>query len=172
MRDREAFLSSVLGSSGDCIKILDLDGRLSFMTDTGQKVMEVADFNALCGLSWPTLWASAGREAEAETALVVARAGGVGRFQGFCPTMKGTPKHWDVVVTPIRGIDGKVAKLLAVSRDITAIARRRAAPAMRRRDGASPRPNESCASTRGCSRRSSARLRSASRSPTRRPARR
>ena len=120
VREREAFLASVLGSSGDCIKILDLDGRLSFMTDTGQKVMEVADFNALCGLSWPTLWKSAAR-AEAESAIVVARAGGVGRFQGFCPTMKGTPKHWDVVVTPIRGTDGKVAKLLAVSRDITAM---------------------------------------------------
>ena len=124
LRDREAFLTSVLSSSGDCIKILDLDGRLSFMTEIGQRVMEVADFNALCGLFWPTLWESAGR-AEAETAVVVARAGGVGRFQGFCPTMKGTPKHWDVVVTPIRDVDGKVAKLLAVSARHHRHARRR-----------------------------------------------
>lgn len=120
LRDREAFLSSVLGSSGDCIKVLDLEGRLSFMTEIGQKVMEVADFNTLCGLSWPTFWDAAGRQ-DAETAVATARAGGIGRLQGFCPTMKGTPKYWDVVVTPIRGVDGTVANLLAVSRDITAI---------------------------------------------------
>ena len=61
LRDREAFLSSVLASSGDCIQVLDLDGRLSFMTEAGQKVMEVGDFGVLCGISWPTLWTEAAR---------------------------------------------------------------------------------------------------------------
>ena len=52
-----------------------------------------------------------------------ARAGAAsaGHFDAFCPTAKGTPKWWDVLVTPIIGSDGKVSNLLAVSRDITEV---------------------------------------------------
>jgi hypothetical protein len=35
-------LRGVLAGCGDCIKILDLDGRLQFMSDGGKRVMEVA----------------------------------------------------------------------------------------------------------------------------------
>src|SRR5215213_4608892 len=35
------------------------------------------------------------------------------------PTAKGTPKWWDVQVAPIPGSDGRPAKLLSNSRDIT-----------------------------------------------------
>lgn len=34
--------------------------------------------------------------------------------------MKGTPRYWDVIVTPISGPDGEPEKLLSVSRDVTA----------------------------------------------------
>ncbi|MCP3386195.1 hypothetical protein NLM31_38025 [Bradyrhizobium sp. CCGUVB4N] len=40
-------LRSVLSASGDCIKILDLDGRLQFMSEGGKRVMEVEDFGKL-----------------------------------------------------------------------------------------------------------------------------
>lgn len=43
------FLRSVLSSSGDCIKVLDLDGHLIFMAEAGQRIMEVSDFNAIRG---------------------------------------------------------------------------------------------------------------------------
>ena len=49
----------------------------------------------------------------------MARVGETGRFQGFCPTLAGTPKWWDVVVTPMKGPDGRPERLLWVSRDIT-----------------------------------------------------
>ncbi len=52
LAEREAFLSSVLGSSTDCIKVLDLDGKLTFMSEGGQRVMEVSDFNAVAGCPW------------------------------------------------------------------------------------------------------------------------
>ena len=45
--------------------------------------------------------------------------GGTGRFQGFAPTMKGSPRWWDVMVTSINDEDGNSDKLLVVSRDIT-----------------------------------------------------
>jgi hypothetical protein len=37
----------VMHSSGDCIKVLDLDGNVSFMSEPGQRLMEVTDFDAI-----------------------------------------------------------------------------------------------------------------------------
>ena len=113
-----AFLQSVLASSGDCIKVLDLDGKLTFMSERGQHVMEVSDFNAIRGCPWPDFWKGQGN-VEARAALAAAKAGGTGRFQGMAETMAGTPRHWDVQVTPIPGADGRPHRLLSVSRDIT-----------------------------------------------------
>jgi len=112
------FLRSVLASSGDCIKVLDLQGRLLFMSEGGKKLMEVSDFNAISGCAWPDFWAGEGNAA-AHAALAEARAGGIGRFQGSAPTFAGNPRWWDVQVTPILGADGLPEKLLSVSRDIT-----------------------------------------------------
>ena len=46
-------LRSVLAGCGDCIKVLDLQGRLIFMSEGGKRVMEVDDFSALMGCPWP-----------------------------------------------------------------------------------------------------------------------
>ena len=113
------FLRDVLASSNDCIKVLDLDGNLTFMSGGGQRVMEVGDFNAIRGCPWPDFWRGPGH-ADAKAAVESARAGGVGRFQGPAETMAGTPRFWDVQVTPIRGAGGHVERLLSISRDITA----------------------------------------------------
>lgn len=113
-----AFMRSVLGSSADCIKVLDLDARLTFMNEGGMETMEVSDFNAIRGCPWPDFWRDRGH-ADAVAAIETARAGGVGHFQGQAETFLGTPKWWDVQVTPILGADGKPDKLLSVSRDIT-----------------------------------------------------
>jgi len=112
------FLRSVLASSADCIKVLDLDANLVFMSEGGQRVMEVSDFNAIRGCSWPDFWPDKGN-ADARAAVEAAKAGETGYFQGPAQTMAGTPKYWDVQVTPILGADGRPAKLLSVSRDIT-----------------------------------------------------
>ena len=112
------FLHSVLASSGDCIKVLDLDAKLEFMNEGGLRIMEVSDFNAIRGCPWPGFWPAEGQE-EAWAAIETARAGASARFQGFADTMKGTRKCWDVQVTAIPGAHGRPEKLLAVSRDIT-----------------------------------------------------
>lgn len=112
------FLHSVLASSGDCIKVLDLDANLTFMSEGGQAIMEVSDFNAIRGCPWPDFWQGAGNVA-AKNAIAAARSGKTGRFQGNAPTLKGSSRWWDVQVTPIFGADGKPEKLLSISRDIT-----------------------------------------------------
>ena len=111
-------LRGVLAGCGDCIKILDLDGRLQFMSDGGKRVMEVDDFSKLKGCPWPDFWVGAGN-ADATRAIETARAGGVARFKGAADTAKGTPRYWDVSVSAILGSDGKPSYLLSISRDIT-----------------------------------------------------
>ena len=115
----EAFLHGVLAASPDCIKVLDLDGRLDFMNGPGLRAMEVEDFAKVAGTPWPRLWSGPG-EAKAREAVAAARGGGAGRFEGWASTLRGVPKFWDVSVTPIRGEDGRPERLLAVSRDQTA----------------------------------------------------
>jgi PAS domain S-box-containing protein len=112
------FLRSVLASSGDCIKVLSLEGNLIFMTENGQEMMHVSSFDAIAGRPWPEFWEGQAK-ADVIAALEKARAGGVGHFQGEGATLKGVVKYWDVLVTPINGPDGKPEKILSVSRDIT-----------------------------------------------------
>ncbi|MCJ2040919.1 PAS domain S-box protein [Methylobacterium sp. J-059] len=119
LQESEGFLRSVLDASADCIKVLDLDARLEFMSTGGRTVMEVDDFDGIAGADWTGFWDAAGK-AEARAAVDAASAGGIGRFTGPACTMKGNRKWWDVQVTPIRGGDGAVTKLLAVSRDVSA----------------------------------------------------
>jgi two-component sensor histidine kinase len=111
-------LRSVLAGCGDCIKILDLDGRLQFMSEGGKRVMEVDDFSKLKGCPWPDFWAGDGN-ADAKRAVETAIAGGVGQFKGAANTAKGNERYWDVQVSPILGEDGRPAHLLSISRDIT-----------------------------------------------------
>ncbi|MGU3358954.1 PAS domain-containing protein [Methylobacterium sp. M6A4_1b] len=122
LRRSEEFSGRVLASSADCIKVLDLDARIEFMTEQGMCVMEVDDFEAVRGACWPDFWTDDGR-VMAAAAVATASAGDVARFQGFARTMKANPRWWDVVVTPINGPEGRPEKLLAVSRDLTSAKR-------------------------------------------------
>ena len=111
-------LSSVLSGCGDCIKVLDPDGRLQFMSEGGKRVMEVEDFSVLKGCPWPEFWVGDGN-VHAAAAVEAAKAGKTYRFRGAANTAKGTPRYWDVQVSPIGRPDGGVSHLLSISRDIT-----------------------------------------------------
>ncbi|QJW99672.1 hypothetical protein FTUN_7291 [Frigoriglobus tundricola] len=118
VRESEAFRRSAFENSPDCLKILDTDGRVLEMNEGGCRLMEVDDFGAVRGTPWPDLWPAANRDTVRD-ALASARAGRVGRFQGFCPTLKGTPKYWDVSVSGVPGPNGRPFRLIGVSRDVT-----------------------------------------------------
>jgi PAS domain S-box-containing protein len=113
------FLRGVLASSADCIKVMDLDGRISYINESGQKALQIPDFNDVRGCKWPELWKNGARFKTIE-ALQAAREGGIGHFQDEADDFRGVRKYWDVQVTPIPGPDGRPEKILAVSRDITA----------------------------------------------------
>jgi PAS domain S-box-containing protein len=118
LRQSEALNRRILDSSRDCIKAVDLAGRLVFMNDPGQLLMEIDDFSTVANSQWLEFWQGSDREL-ARTAFSTALAGGVSQFDGYCPTTKGMPKWWEVVVTPILTTDGDVSQILSVSRDIT-----------------------------------------------------
>ena len=126
LRASEEFNRRILHSSADCIKVLDLDGRLEFMSEGGMTSMEVDDLETVRGACWPDFW-QGNEYPKALAAVDEAKRGGAGRFQGFARTMKGSPRWWDVALTPINGADGKPEKLLSVSRDITAVRQAEAA---------------------------------------------
>jgi two-component sensor histidine kinase len=121
LADNDDLLRGVLEGCGDCIKILDLDGRLQFMSEGGKRVMEVEDFGKLKGCPWPDFWAGAGN-ADARAAVETAKTGGTARFRGAANTAKGNPRYWDVQVSPIFGDDGQPSQILSISRDVTELA--------------------------------------------------
>lgn len=114
------FTEAALAASDDCIKIIGLDGSLQYMSEGGQRVMEVDDFDALKGCPWPDFWQGMGHT-DALDALEKARGGKTARFVGYADTAKGNPRYWDVKVSPILAADGTVESILSISRDITAL---------------------------------------------------
>lgn len=120
--DNTEILRGVLAGCGDCIKILDLDGRLQFMSEGGKRVMEVEDFSKLKGCPWPDFWAEEGNT-NAKAAVAAALTGKSARFQGAANTAKGNPRYWDVQVSPILDAAGKPTHILSISKDITAEAK-------------------------------------------------
>ncbi|WP_295620252.1 PAS domain-containing protein, partial [Chamaesiphon sp. GL140_3_metabinner_50] len=118
LRQSEELTRRILESNRDCIKVVDLAGRLIYMNDYGQLLMEVDDFSTVAESQWLDFWQGRDRDA-ARTAFSIALVGGVGRFDGYCATCKGTLKWWEVIVTPILAADGQVSQILAVSRDLT-----------------------------------------------------
>ena len=119
LRTSEEFNRRLIDSSQDCIKVLDLDGKLLSMSTGGQRLLEIKDISRYLNSCWISFWQPED-QARVREAVDAAIAGGAGRFQAFCKTEKGNPRWWDVIITPIFGLDGKVQRLLSVSRDITA----------------------------------------------------
>ena len=115
-----SYLHQVHDLSLDCIKIVSDEGTLLSMNRNGQKAMQVDDFSTCQGADWLSFW-----QGEARVLMLAAferaRGGQAAHFSGFCPTMKGEPRWWDVTLAPlVDPAQGGTGPLLVVSRDITA----------------------------------------------------
>ncbi|MBC8035041.1 MAG: PAS domain S-box protein [Chitinophagaceae bacterium] len=118
LKESEAFSQSIFHSSPDCVKVLNPQGNIITMNNPGLQLLEISDLDMVQGKAWIEFWE--GEYAEAtQTAINRVKRGRTARFQGRMATMSGTYKWWDVMVSPIRGADGKTRQLLAVLRDIT-----------------------------------------------------
>ncbi len=81
LRESEEFNRRVLESSSDCIKVLDLDFHIKYMSPVAMKLMEVDNFSQCNDANWVEFWQSADRPAVLK-ALDTAVAGGTGFFTG------------------------------------------------------------------------------------------
>lgn len=111
-------LALVLDRSPDCVKLLDLEGRLVWMNTNGLCAMEIDNFNTVGGKKWTELWpaASAGM---ISASLPKSVAEGLSTFSGYCPTAKGSKRWWDVTVHPASDEQGRTVGYLSISRDVT-----------------------------------------------------
>jgi PAS domain S-box-containing protein len=120
LREARGLNALMMRSALDCIVVLDLDGVTQFVSPGGIESMEITNLSSVLGSSWLRVWQGDDLIA-ARAAVAEARAGGIGRFQGYCPTHRGTPKWWDVVVSSLPGPHGLPERLVSVGRDISPI---------------------------------------------------
>jgi PAS domain S-box-containing protein len=122
-------------SSFDCIKIIDLNGRLVLMNPGAINALELDHLEQLYGKEWGSLWPDESKGLIV-TAVAQVKAGQRADFTAFCPTTQGSPRWWHVVASPILDAHGKVERIMAVSRDVSEVhlAREALRDADRRKD--------------------------------------
>lgn len=113
-----AFNHALLETTLDCIALLDVDGRLISINGPGLRALEIDDIADVPGQDWLSFWHDQHR-GQAAAAIAAALDGGTTRFSAFGPTLKGTPKWWEVSVAPIHEPRGPSQRLLATARDVT-----------------------------------------------------
>ena len=118
LRQAQELNRRIVDCTGDCVKILDLDGRLVYVNPIGLRLMGMQVEDELLNRSLAG-FLHGDMRAAAERAIVSASRGGIGRFQYSMKTASGATKWFDAVVTPITDADGAVLQLLVISRDIT-----------------------------------------------------
>jgi two-component sensor histidine kinase len=115
----ETFAQHILASSPDCIKVLDLEGRLQSINACGCVSLEIDDPSKARGLSYFDFWNGAERDA-AVCATQEALATGSGRFSGTYKSSSGRVTVWDEIVTTLPDEQGRPSAYVVVSRDMTA----------------------------------------------------
>jgi hypothetical protein len=111
-------ISCFYGSSEDCVKVVNTGGLLMSFNPNGLKVMEIDDEKDVLGKDWLDFWKGS-MQKKASDALERAKHGSIAKFEGYCPTFKGTVKFWEVTIAPLYDNYGDIAWLLVTSRDAT-----------------------------------------------------
>ena len=91
LRQAEELNKRIVQSTGDCVKILALDGRITYINPEGLNLLEMTDARELLDRHIHEFFAGEVRQ-RAEEAVAAARSGGRGRFQAMLPAASGTPK--------------------------------------------------------------------------------
>jgi PAS domain S-box-containing protein len=117
LRQSESFNRQILETIPDCIKVLDLEGKILYMNSFGENLLELHDQSYL-NVKMVELWQVGDRQ-QLQQAIDLALSGEISKFEGYCPLKNGTPKWWEVIVTPRFDANGQVERLLSVARDIS-----------------------------------------------------
>lgn len=124
-------LVAVLEASPDCVKILDLEGRIHAINAAGCQLLGQAS-SALEGRLWRTFLPEDVQSAAA-AAVTGAVDGATLRLSTPCETPRGR-RYCDLTVSPLRNAAGAVVAVLAVTRDVTDLVEGRLAAEQAARD--------------------------------------
>ena len=119
LRESETFAHSVLGNSPDCIRVLDLDGRLQFMNEAGHRLLETGG-DATLGQDWAATLPAEYAD-EIRGAFASARAGHPSRHHAHRVTRSGAAQWLDITITPIPDGDDRPARILSIWHDVTEV---------------------------------------------------
>lgn len=119
LRRSEAFANSVLAASPDCIKVLDADSTVRFMSENGLRMIGAQTPAQVLGRDLADLWPEA-EQAEIHDAVARAASGETTRVQGKSLITHGTPRCFEVCFAPLPGVDGELSQVVGISRDVTA----------------------------------------------------
>lgn len=108
----------MIEGSSDCVKLLDLDGRVVYINPAGVELLDLCGSEDVIDRLWLSVWEGE-HQATASDAVARAKTGERTIFEGFCRTARGVAKWWDVAITPVTDDTNTIAQLLVVSRDIT-----------------------------------------------------
>ncbi|KIG03144.1 EAL domain-containing protein [Caballeronia concitans] len=108
--------NGLLSIAEDCLKLLDLDGRVVCISDVGRKLIDASCARDIVGMDWIATW----DVPDARNAFERAKAGESTSFSGAYRTMTGSLKWWTSSFAPVYGEAGRVVSVLCKSRDITA----------------------------------------------------
>ena len=118
--EKHLFNKIILESNPDCVKIIDTDGRISYINENGICILESDSKDYFINRKWETMWG-------VEERIIVCKAikdafeGKTINFQASAYTVKGNLKWWDVIISGLPDKSGIIKDLLAVSRDITGL---------------------------------------------------
>ncbi|MBS1722255.1 MAG: PAS domain S-box protein [Armatimonadetes bacterium] len=118
LRESEAVNHSIMEASADVIKVLDLDGILFYINRRGIELIELDDAESVLGKPWWEIYPK-DEHPDMQRSIERVKAGQAHRFQALRTSARGTPRWWDVQVTPVYGIEDQITEILIVSRDIT-----------------------------------------------------
>ncbi|MFN3313657.1 MAG: sensor histidine kinase [Hyphomonas sp.] len=114
----EPMLEALLENSGDCIKLLDASGRLTYVNRNGLALLGLRAKEDILGRVWWDLWPEPG-QGQVRDAVAKAASGEIAGFRGLCNTAMGVPKWWDVRVVPVTSKKGGEETFLVISRDVS-----------------------------------------------------
>ncbi|MCL1498137.1 ATP-binding protein [Xanthomonas nasturtii] len=115
MRDRYRQIAAL---SRDCIKEIDLAGRITAVNVNGLNVLGASHQDQLISRPWRELWPpeSVGL---VDAAIAASLDGSVHEFEAACVNFVGVRQTWQVVTSPLFDEQGNVEAILAVSKNIS-----------------------------------------------------
>ncbi|QEO98799.1 histidine kinase-response regulator hybrid protein [Xanthomonas oryzae pv. oryzicola] len=115
MRDR---YHQIVALSRDCIKEIDLDGRITSVNVNGLAGIGASSADHVIARPWRELWPSEAAEM-VDAAMAESAKGTVQEFEASCVNLAGVRQTWHVVTSPLFDERGKVEAIQAVSKNVS-----------------------------------------------------